>query len=94
MKVDSVSNQIFQGRVIGCSWLKPKQRKVFKQVKPCLEKLVKNRDYNLKLYRSYGGELRISAGKKPEYAIIDSDNPGIWINRAKEIIEGFEKEQK
>ena len=93
MKVDSVSSQILQGRVIGYSWFKPKEKKVFKQVKPCLEKLVKNKNYDLKLYKSYGKELRISAGKKPEYAVIDSNNPAIWISRAKEIIEGFEKER-
>ena len=90
MKTDSVS---FQGKVIGCSWFKPKQRKVFNQVRPCLENLVKNKNYNLKLYKSYGGELRISAGKKPEYAVIDSSNPSIWINRAREVIEGFERER-
>ena len=93
MKVGSVSNQIFQGRVIGYSWFKPKQRKVFKQVRPCLENLVKNRDYDLKFYMSYGRELRVSAGKRPEYTVIDSNNPAVWINRAKEIIQGFEKEQ-
>ena len=91
MKPASVSNQNFEGRVIGCSWLKPKQKKTFKQVRPCLENLVKNKDYDLKIYKSYGQELRIAAGEKPAYSVIESNNPAIWINRAKEIIENFEK---
>jgi len=91
MRIDSISNQNFQGRVIGYSWFKPKQRKVFKQVRPCLEKLVKNKDYDLKFYMSYGGELRVAAGKRPEYAEIDSNKPAVWINRAKEVIKGFEQ---
>ena len=93
MKVSSVSNQDFKGRVIGCSYLKPKQRKIFKQVKSCLNNLVKKKDFDLKLYMSYGGELRVSAGKRPEYTVIDSNNPAVWINRAKEIIQEFEKER-
>ena len=70
MKTASVSNQNFEGRVIGCSWLKPKQKKTFKQVRPCLENLIKNKDYDLKIYKSYGQELRIAAGEN-----IDSGVP-------------------
>ncbi len=91
MKTTSVSAQNFDGRVIGCSWLKSEQKKVFKQVRPCLENLVKNKDYDLKIYKSYGNELRISAGKIPSYTVISSNNPAVWISRAKEIIKDFEQ---
>lgn len=91
MIVASVSNQNFEGRVIGCSWLKPKHRRIFKQVKPCLENMVKKKNYDLKISLVYG-KLRISAGKKPEYAEIESNTASSWINGAKEIIRNYEKE--
>ena len=91
MKVNIISDQNIKGRVIGCSWLKPKEKKVFSQVRPCLENLVKNKDYDLKIYKSYGNELRISAGKIPSYTVISSNNPAVWISRAKEIIKDFEQ---
>ncbi len=89
MQITPVSNQNFNGRVIGCSWLKPKQKKVFKQVYPCLQKMVKGKDFDLKIYKSYGGEIRICTTKQPEYSVVDSNNPAIWIDRAKEVIEGL-----
>ena len=89
MQVIPVSNQSFEGRVIGCSWFKPKEKKIFKQIRPCLENMVKNKDFDLKIYKSYGNELRICTTKQPEYAVVDSNNPAIWIDRAKDVIKGF-----
>ena len=94
MRVYEISNQIFQGKVIGCSCLKPNQRKVFSQIRPCLEKLVKNEDCDLRIYLSYGNELRVSAGKVPEYAIINSNNPEIWITRSREIINDYKNKKR
>lgn len=93
MRVISVSNQNFEGRVIGCSWLKPKQRKVFKQVKPCLENMVKNKNYDLNIYSSYG-KMRIGIWKYPDYIEPESDSTGAWISGVKELINGFEKDRK
>ena len=91
MNVIPVSNQSFDGRIIGCLRLTPEQRKIFRQVRPCWENLVKNKDYDLKLYMSYGRELRITTGKIPEYEVINSNNPDMWINRAKEIVKSYKK---
>ena len=93
MRINPLQTPNFEGRLIGCSWLKPKQRKVFSQVRPCVEKMIKNKDVDVRIYLSYGNELRMSAGKKPAYTVIESDNPEIWINRAKEVIEGFEHDR-
>ena len=93
MKTTSVSNQVFEGRVIGCSWLKPKQRKVFKQARPCLENLVRNKDFDLKIYKSYG-KLRIGIWKHSDYVEPETDTSGTWISSAKELINGFEKDRK
>jgi hypothetical protein len=90
MRINPVTNQGFKGRVIGCAWIKPQQRKVFKQVKPCLENLVKKKDYNLKISYPWGEELRISVEKNPRYMVIESNHPDIWISRAKEIIKNYE----
>lgn len=89
MEINPVSAQMFKGRIVGCSWLTTKQRKVFNQVRPCLENMVKNKDFDLKIYKSYGSEIRICTTKYPEYSVVDSNNPAIWINRAKEVIEGL-----
>lgn len=86
MKINKISNQNFQGRVIGCSHLKPKQKEVFRQVIPCLENMIKDKNYDLFINLSYGNELRISTGKIPAYSVIDSNSPAIWIDRAKNII--------
>jgi hypothetical protein len=51
--------------------------------------MVKGKDFDLKIYKSYGGELRICTTKQPEYSVVDSNNPAIWINRAKEVVEGL-----
>ena len=90
MKTASVSSQRFEGRVIGCSWFKPKQRKIFKQVRPCLEKMVKNRNYDLKIYKFYG-KLRIGIWKHPDYIEPETDTCGSWISGAKEVINSFER---
>ena len=89
MTINTVSNQNFKGRVIGCSWLKPRQKKVFNQVLPCLEKMVQDKDFDLKIYKSYGSELRMCTTKQPAYVVVNSNNPEIWINRAKEVIENL-----
>ena len=53
--------------------------------------MVKKKNYDLKISLVYG-KLRISAGKKPEYAEIESNTASSWINGAKEIIRNYEKE--
>ena len=93
MRAEAISNQNIQGKVVGCSRFKPKQRKVFQQVRPCLENLIKNKDFDLRIYFAYGGELRVSAGDNPVYAVINSNHPDIWINRSKEIISNFEQKR-
>ena len=87
MEINRISSQNLQGRVIGCSRLKPKHRKVFRQVLPCLENMIKNKDYDLFINLSYGDELRISTGKIPAYSVVESNSPAIWISRTKDIIE-------
>ena len=94
MKTTSVSNQSFDGRVIGYSWFKPKERKVFKQARPCLENLVKNKDFDLKIYKSYGGKLRIGIWKHSDYVEPEADTSGTWISCAKELISAFERDLK
>ena len=93
MQTIPVSNQNFEGRVIGCSWLKPKQRKIFQQVRPCLENMVKNKDFDLKIYKSYG-MLRIGIWKHPDYVEPESDTCGTWISSAKELISAFKRDKK
>ena len=89
MKIDTISGQNFQGKVVGCKWFNQKQRKAFKQVRPCLENIMKNKDYDLKIYL-FWGKLRISDGKNPEYAEINSHNPDIWISTVKKFINAHE----
>jgi len=92
MKTTSVSYQNFEGRVIGCSWFKPKERRVFKQARPCLENLVKNKDFDLRIYKSYG-KLRIGIWKRSDYIEPEADTSGTWISCAKELISAFERDK-
>ena len=91
MKTTSVSTQAFNGRVIGCSCFRPKQRNIFKQVRPCLENMVKNKNYDLKIYTSFG-TLRIGIWKHSEYIEPESNTCGAWISCAKEVISSYEKD--
>ena len=93
MTVEPVSSQNFQGRVIGCSWFKTKHKNIFKQVKPCLEKMVKNKDYDLQIYSSYG-KLRIGIWKYPDYIEPEANSDGAWISGVKELINGFENDRR
>lgn len=93
MKTTSVSNQKFEGRVIGYSWFKPKERRVFKHARPCLENLVKNKDFDIKIYKSYG-KLRIGIWKHPDYVEPETNTSGSWISSAKELISAFDRDIK
>ena len=93
MRTTPVCGQSFEGRVIGCSLLKQKHRKIFKQARPCLEKMVRNKDYDLKIYTSYG-KLRIGIWKHPDYIEPEADTCGTWISGTKQLINSFERDMQ